>query len=189
MRRKICREQIFKLLFQIEFNDKEEYPKLAERFRDFLPEEEDLESPEEERGVLSPSSADLTDEEKDYVSDKFLKITEKINIIDDALNEKSIDWTTKRMGKVELTILRLAYFEMKFDDDIPESVAINEAVELAKKYGPDESYAFVNGILGKCAEDNSGHKEASKKSETSKPWKGKAQGQVIVKGSSHKKKE
>lgn len=53
------------------------------------------------------------------------------------------------MGKVELTILRLAVFEMKYDEDIPEKVAINEAVELAKKFGGDESPAFVNGILAK----------------------------------------
>ena len=56
---------------------------------------------------------------------------------------------TKRMGKVELTILRLALYEIKHDDDVPEKVAINEAVELAKKFGGDDSPAFINGILAK----------------------------------------
>ena len=53
------------------------------------------------------------------------------------------------MGKVELTLLRLAVYEMEFDEDIPTSVAINEAVELAKKFGQDESPAFINGVLAK----------------------------------------
>ncbi len=53
------------------------------------------------------------------------------------------------MGRVELAILRLALYEISFDDDIPEKVAINEAVELARKFGGDDSPAFVNGILAK----------------------------------------
>lgn len=55
------------------------------------------------------------------------------------------------MGRVDLTILRLAVYEMKFDEDIPEKVAINEAVELSKKFGGDESPAFINGVLAKIA--------------------------------------
>ena len=55
------------------------------------------------------------------------------------------------MGKVELTILRLAVYEMKYEEDIPTGVAINEAVELAKKYGTDDSPAFINGVLAKIA--------------------------------------
>ena len=55
------------------------------------------------------------------------------------------------MGKVDLTLLRLAVFEIMFDDEIPTSVAINEAVELAKKFGQDESPSFVNGVLAKFA--------------------------------------
>ena len=53
------------------------------------------------------------------------------------------------MGKVELTVLRLAVFELRFDDDIPEKVAIDEAVEIAKKYGQENSGGFVNAILAK----------------------------------------
>ena len=60
-------------------------------------------------------------------------------------------WQTKRMGKVDLTILRLAVYEIKYDEDIPTGVAINEAVELAKKFGQDSSPAFVNGVLAKFA--------------------------------------
>ena len=67
------------------------------------------------------------------------------------INDKAENWSVERMGKVELTILRLALFEIKFDDDIPTNVAINEAIELAKKFGQDSSGAFVNGILAKFA--------------------------------------
>ena len=74
---------------------------------------------------------------------------ELIPEIDEKINEIAEGWRTRRMGKVELTILRLAVFEMKYDEEIPEKVAINEAVELAKKFGGDEAPAFVNGILAK----------------------------------------
>ena len=55
------------------------------------------------------------------------------------------------MGKVDLTLIRLAVYEMKYDDDIPTGVAINEAVELAKKFGQDNSPFFINGVLAKFA--------------------------------------
>ena len=64
---------------------------------------------------------------------------ELIPEIDEKINEIAEGWRTRRMGKVELTILRLAVFEMKYDEEIPEKVAINEAVELAKKFGGDEA--------------------------------------------------
>ena len=56
------------------------------------------------------------------------------------------------MGRVDLTVLRLAVYEMKYDEDVPVKVAINEAVELAKEFGGDESAGFINGILGRIAE-------------------------------------
>ena len=80
---------------------------------------------------------------------KVERIVEKIPELDARINEIARGWNTRRMGKVELTILRLALFEMKYDEDVPEKVAINEAVELAKKFGGDESPSFVNGILAK----------------------------------------
>ena len=76
---------------------------------------------------------------------------EKLDSIDQALNEKVQGWDTGRMGKVDLTILRLAVYEMLYDDDIPTGVAINEAVELAKKFGQDSSSSFVNGVLARFA--------------------------------------
>ena len=68
------------------------------------------------------------------------------------INEKAKGWNTDRMGTVDLTVIRLAVYEMKYDETIPDGVAINEAVELAKLYGQDESAGFVNGVLAKFVE-------------------------------------
>ena len=87
--------------------------------------------------------------DKTYISEKYAKIVEKLPEIDKLLDEVSKGWKTSRMGKVELTILRLAVYEMRFDEDIPQKVAINEAVELSKKFGGNEAPAFVNGVLAK----------------------------------------
>ena len=65
--------------------------------------------------------------------------------------EETTGWKTGRMNKADLTILRLAVYEMKWDEDIPVKVAINEAVELAKKYSSDEGPSFINGVLAKIA--------------------------------------
>ena len=93
----------------------------------------------------------ITEKELNYITDKVLKIVDKIQVLDDMINEVSLGWPTTRLGKSELTIMRLAVYEMKFDDDIPVNVAINEAVELAKKYGADSAPSFVNGVLAKLA--------------------------------------
>ena len=76
-------------------------------------------------------------------------ICERIPELDKLIDENTEGWNTARMGRVELTILRLAVYEMRFDDDIPPRVAIDEAVELAKRYGQENSGGFVNAILAK----------------------------------------
>lgn len=133
MGRREQREQIFKLLFRVEFNKKEEMPEQLQLFF------EEAEKP-------------VSEEDRLYISDKYEKIMNKLSQIDELLNEKAQKWSTDRMGKVELTILRLAVYEIRYDEDIPTSVAINEAVELAKKFGQKESGSFVNGILARFAE-------------------------------------
>lgn len=131
MSRRELREQIFKLLFRVEFNKMED-----------MPEQEQLFFEDEEAAQ---------DEDAAYVSGKFRKISEKLAEIDCLLNEKAEGWDTTRMSKVDLTILRLAVYEICYDEDVPTGVAINEAVELAKKFGQDASSGFVNGILAKFA--------------------------------------
>ena len=73
--------------------------------------------------------------------------------MDEALFAKAEGWNKNRMGKVELTIFRLAIYEILKDDTVPTGVAINEAVELAKRYGQDNSGSFVNGVLAKFTKE------------------------------------
>ena len=94
----------------------------------------------------------VDEQDKTYILNKYRAIVEKKEEIDKFLNEYTTGWKTSRMNRVDLTILRLAVYEMKWDEEIPIGVAINEAVELAKKYSSDEGPAFVNGVLAKLAE-------------------------------------
>ena len=134
MSRREIREHIFKLLFLLEFYKGEELNEQAERYLDEVEE------------------AVPTEEEAAYIRERFHKIEEKIEELDKMLNEASKGWKVNRMSKVDLAIMRLAVYEMKMDEDIPVKVAINEAVELAKKFGGDDSPAFVNGVLAKLAD-------------------------------------
>ena len=134
MNRSRRREHIFILLFEAEFNKTEEMPEQIRLYFD------------------DPGNKADEKSEK-YIQDKVAAIIEKVPELDRMLNEKSEGWNTKRMGRVELAIMRLALYEMVFDDDIPVGVAINEAVELAKKYGQDDAGSFVNGVLAKFAVD------------------------------------
>lgn len=134
MTRRELREHIFQILFRVEFNNEEELQEQIALFVDDIKDEKELKA-----------------EDEAYISEKFKKIVEKISEIDEILDAVSKGWKTSRMGKIDLTILRLAVYEMKFDEDIPEKVAINEAIELSKKFGGDESKAFINGVLAKIA--------------------------------------
>lgn len=133
VKRRELREHIFELLFRIEFHDGEEMPEQIKMFF------EDIEM--------------IIIEEKDraYIENKYNDVVLNLKEIDASINTIAEGWKTNRMGKVDLTIIRLAVYEMKYDEDVPVNVAINEAVELAKKFGGDESPAFVNGILAKLA--------------------------------------
>lgn len=78
-------------------------------------------------------------------------VEEHSSEIDGIIETNSQDWTLARLPKVSLAILRLAVAEIKYIDEVPNGVAVNEAVELAKKYGTNEDASFINGILGTIA--------------------------------------
>ena len=126
--RRNLREQIFILVFMSEFNEESEMPEKIKRY---------LEDPD--RNADEKSLA--------YIEKKASAIIDKAGELDETINAHAEKWNTARRGKVELAIFRLAVYEMIYDDEIPVSVAINEAVELAKKYGPDDASSFINGIL------------------------------------------
>ena len=129
MKRRELRERIFEILFRVEFMN-----------------EADM---EEQMQLFFEDLAEAKPADVEYIQNKYLAVREKMPMIDIMIDEKSKGWKTSRMGKVELTILRLAVYEMLFDEDVPATVAINEAVEIAKKFGGDDTPAFVNGVLAK----------------------------------------
>ena len=81
---------------------------------------------------------EIRQNEADYILNKVHSIVEHLDDLDSSLNAASKNWKTTRMAKAELSILRLAAYEIKYEEDIPVSVSINEAVELAKAYGSDQ---------------------------------------------------
>jgi len=141
MKRTEIREAVFMLLFLSEFYDSE-----------LLPEQVDLYIGGLQDGRLEEIQTSVPREkEAAYIRERLNDILQRKPEIDSLLDETSEGWRTGRMGKVDLNLLRLAVYEIRFDEEIPTGVAINEAVEIAKKYGGDHSASFVNGILGKIA--------------------------------------
>ena len=131
MTRREIRELIFKMVFRVEFHDEEEIPQQLRLFMDTL--------------------ESASDEERTYIEHKVQEILAHLDEIDAIIDSSAQNWKTSRMAKVELTLIRLAVYEIRFDDDIPTGVAINEAVELAKVYGEENSASFVNGVLARIA--------------------------------------
>jgi N utilization substance protein B len=129
MSRSELREHVFRMLFRIEFNNEAEMSEQEELYFELLDE--------------------VSEKDQEYILNKYRAIKEKVEEIDGILNQLSEGWKTTRMNRVDLTILRLATYEFKWDEEVPTGVAINEAVELAKKFGQDNSGSFVNAILAK----------------------------------------
>lgn len=151
MTRREIREEIFKLLFTVEFHDEEGRDEQLLLFMEEEAEEdaEEMEELAEEDDEVAKETAKDAKEDMAYIENKYNDVLAHLEEIDATLNAKVDKWKTTRMPKVDLTILRLAVYEILFDEDIPDKVAINEAVELAKKYGSDKSKGFVNGALSK----------------------------------------
>ncbi len=141
MTRTKIREHLFRLLFRIEFNQPEDMPEqVGLYFEDGFAEDE-----------LDSTGSDIPDKDRQYMTAKYDGIVSRLGELDEKIDSAAKGWSLERIGKVELTALRLGLYEMLYDDDIPVSVAIDEAVELAKRYGQDSSAAFVNGILANFA--------------------------------------
>lgn len=131
MTRSKLREHIFKALFQAAFYSPEEMP--------------------EQLALYLDSLEPLSEEDEAYIESKTEKILEKLPQLDAAIDQKSFGWKTGRMGKAELAILRLAVYEILWDEQVPTGVAIDQAVELAKSFGSDQAPSFVNGVLARFA--------------------------------------
>ena len=129
MTRRELRENVFKMLFRVEFHEENE---MAGQL-----------------GMLDDEFENKKEEDFAYINNKSNDNIAKIPEIDAVINASTTGWKTTRMAKVDLSIIRLAVYEIKYEEDVPEKVAINEAIELAKLYGTDNSASFVNGVLAK----------------------------------------
>ena len=129
MTRRELRENVFKMLFRVEFYEEGEMTG--------------------QLGMMDDELENIKEEDAAYINNKCSEIIAKIPELDEAINASTTGWKTSRMGKVDLSIIRLAVYEIKYEEDGPAKVAINEAVELAKLYGTDNSASFVNGVLAK----------------------------------------
>lgn len=127
--RRQFREHVFCMLFEQEFHAREEL--------------------EEQFGLYLDNWEEITTKERTRMVERTFAIIDHLPEIDSVISETSDGWSINRMAKVDLTLLRLALYELKFDDEIPVGVAINEAVELAKQYGGENSSSFINGVLAK----------------------------------------
>lgn len=136
MSRRELREHIFRLLFRAQFHTAQEMEEQIDFYVEALHE---------------PDQADV-----DYIRRKTERIMEKLEKLDEGINAVATGWKVDRMGTVDLTIIRLAFFEMAYDEDVPTGVAINEAVELAKRYGSDESPSLSTVCLQSWPENRMG---------------------------------
>jgi len=129
MGRRAAREEAVKLLYQLEIQ-KEDRDKQIE---------------------YTLNEGKFSEKEREYIADVVHGVFENVEYIDGVIEKYSKGWKLNRISKIDLSILRLSIYEMKFRNDIPYSVSINEAIELAKKYSAEESGAFINGILGRIS--------------------------------------
>jgi len=88
------------------------------------------------------------EQDKEYIHNIIEGVMKEVSAIDQYIIKNSKDWTIDRMSRIDLAIMRVAIFEILYREDIPASVSINEAVELAKKYSHEDAGSFINGILG-----------------------------------------
>ncbi|MBO6158422.1 MAG: transcription antitermination factor NusB [Firmicutes bacterium] len=133
MTRSEAREHVMRILYEIEFRPKENIQELAEIYLELVPEE----------------PANLA--ERDFILREVNGTMEHVAELDEAIAACVHGWSLNRLSKVDLAILRLALYEIRYEEDIPERVSINEAVELAKKYSQEAARGFVNGILANFA--------------------------------------
>ena len=144
MNRRHIREHVFCMLFEKDFYERTELPGQL---------------------LLYLDEVEAVQEDKDYLLERTLQVVDLTEEIDKEIDALSDGWRISRIGKTDLAILRLAIYEIRHDEMIPVSVSINEAVELAKKYGGDRSYGFINGILAKLVKE---HPELLKKDDALK---------------------
>jgi N utilization substance protein B len=139
MTRSEARYSIFRIVFREAFFPAEGMGEQTEEYLTMLGEEPEV--------FLPGMRKEIEEEDRAYIRAKVDAILERTGELDRLLEQASRDWKMNRVGKAELAILRVAAYEICFDEDIPDKVAINEALELAKKYCDEKAVPFINGVL------------------------------------------
>lgn len=137
------RNHVFNLVFQLPFWDKEEKMKILNSYYETLEDETAQEIKKDENFIPLKIN-------KQIIEKQFFDIADKLDLIDEKISQVSSGWSLERIDKVDLAILRLAMYELLFEDDIPQKVVINEAIILAKEYSSEKSYKFINALLAKA---------------------------------------
>lgn len=133
MKRSEVREHIFKILFSVEFCEREEF--------------------EEQVSMYFQEHEPIRQKEQDEITEKVTDLVGHLDELDQQISAHTKAWSLTRLGKAELSILRLAVYEILLDENIPRKVAISEAVELSKKYCNERAASFINGILAGIGSD------------------------------------
>lgn len=141
MKRTVLREHVFRILFRYDFHEKQEFELQKNLYFDEYPDLTDYPEIKDSPVVSELDRAEIETRINDIIA--------HIDEIDNKISEGCTGWKIERIAKAELSIIRLAVYETYFDEAVDKAVAINEAVELAKKYGDDKAPSFVNGVLSK----------------------------------------
>ncbi len=145
MGRKESREIALHLIFELSFKQFSDDELLAERLEQSVM--------DSLAGEIALYAGALTEEQKTYIRTTVTGVCTRYGKLDAVIEAHSQNWKTNRLSHMTMSILRLALYEMRYADDVPTGTAINEAVELAKKYESKEASAFINGVLGAAARE------------------------------------
>ena len=134
MSRRQAREAVFGLLYEMEFHPEASPAEIFDR-------------------AVADRDIDADDA---YIQNVFFGVCEKLEAVDTIIERHAKGWRTGRLSRVSRAVIRLAVYEMGFVPEIPNTISINEAVELVKKFGEDKARGFVNGVLNAVKDELSG---------------------------------
>ncbi|MCL1843212.1 MAG: transcription antitermination factor NusB [Defluviitaleaceae bacterium] len=155
MSRKTARRHAFHLIFGLPFNagsNVESTARANAAYYEFLDEKSG-----EDYGFDAADFSRPKGRDAEYVNRAFRGVFDRTAELDGVIENFLRDWTIDRINKVDLAVMRLSIYEMLCEPDVPSGASVNEAVELAKEYGADDSPAFVNGVLGNVAREINAH--------------------------------
>ena len=133
MKRRDARQAVFALVFDKDFNPEVSCKEVLDNVI--------------ECGLIENYDGD------EYIQRVFFGVFDKLDELDDDINRAALGWNADRISRVSRAILRLALYEIRYEEDIPTKIAVNEAVEIAKIYDDEKAFSFINGILGALAEN------------------------------------